>query len=77
MTNPSRSHDPRAALALAEHTRLTREIEDLERSSLDASGRGLLAALRMCRAHIEGELRRRGVTPHRARPVRRCAPPSP
>jgi len=52
--------DPRLSLAVAEHARLSREILELEDGALDPAGRGLLAALRMCRAHVATELRRRG-----------------
>lgn len=51
-------HEAKVQLAFAEHTRLSSEIRDLERAAADQ--KQLLAALRMCRTHIESELRRRG-----------------
>jgi hypothetical protein len=53
----------RVRLALAEHGRLHQQIATLEQRAelaLDCVERELLAGLRMCRAHVERELRRRG-----------------
>lgn len=50
----------RVKLALAEHGRLHQQIGALEQRALDGTERELLAGLRMCRAHVERELRRRG-----------------
>ncbi|MGF1467231.1 MAG: hypothetical protein ACFCGT_13975 [Sandaracinaceae bacterium] len=52
--------DPRVQLAFAEHARLCREIDHLDQEPSATGSRSLLAALRMCRAHIEQELHRRG-----------------
>ena len=53
-----RSPDSRIHLALKEHARLTRELAELHRRP--SSDPQLVAALRMCRATIERQLRHRG-----------------
>lgn len=56
----TKDHERRVRLALAEHGRLHQQIAELERRPLDVVERELLAGLRMCRAHVERELGRRG-----------------